>query len=165
MQQATTSHTACSAYHTCYACFWELAPANSLVMQVIRDNGQAYSPAPIKTSDMVACLLVGLAAANRLVMQVRHCHGKVCSPVPVKRRDMMGRVLRPKGPSQLLLPTSLDTGTVTGKGCRALPFLYHLMTHPPPTWALDCDLHQRPHMPAVMKVLGYSCPFHLQLTG
>lgn len=64
---------------------------------------------------------------------------------------MVGGVIHSKGPSQLLLPSSLHTGGITEQGCWVLPFLHNLMTHPTPTWALDCHLDQRPHLPAGAK--------------
>ncbi len=61
---------------------------------------------------------------------------------------MVCRVLDTKGSCQLLLPTSLHTGSVTAQGCGALPFLHHLMTGFAAAWALDCHLHKWPCFPA-----------------
>ena len=64
---------------------------------------------------------------------------------------MVGWVLNPKSPSQLLLPASLHAGCITGQACGALPFLHHLMTQPPTTWAPNCHLDQRPYFPAAAR--------------
>lgn len=70
---------------------------------------------------------------------------------------MVSRVFNMEGCSQLLLPASLQTRSITAQGCGLLPLLNHLMAGLAPTGALDCHLHQRSCLPAAQDRSNHMC--------